>query len=70
MANSHIVTDDDLAELTGYSAPGKQKECLDRHGIFYIEGRDGRIRTTWVHVNHPIRQRAAANQDGFNLEAL
>lgn len=70
MANIHIVTDNELAELTGYSVPGKQKQCLDRHGIFYIEGRDGKIRTTWGHINSPLKMRAPSNADGFNIEAL
>ncbi|MGP7732983.1 DUF4224 domain-containing protein [Oceanimonas smirnovii] len=70
MATSLIVTEQDLAELTGYKRRYEQKECLDRHGIFYIEGSGGQIRTTWEHINSPLRQRNAANSDGFNLEAL
>ena len=70
MGKSNIVTDDELVILTGYTATGKQKECLDRHGKFYIEGRNGQICTTWGHVNSPLKMRLPANSDGFNLEAL
>jgi hypothetical protein len=67
---SPIVTEQQLHELTGYRRRAELKECLDRHGIYYIEGAGGQIRTTWEHINWPLRQRQAANSDGFNLEAL
>ena len=70
MSVNYIVTDHDLAELTGFESVSRQKECLDKHGIFYIEGKKGQIRTTWEHINNPLKMRGAANTDGFNLEAL
>ncbi|MBU3824169.1 MAG: DUF4224 domain-containing protein [Candidatus Oceanisphaera merdipullorum] len=71
MSNSRqIVSDDELTELTGFASTTKQKECLDQHGIFYIKGKNGQIRTTWGHINNPLKMRMPSNADGFNLEAL
>ncbi|PHM69279.1 DUF4224 domain-containing protein [Xenorhabdus kozodoii] len=52
-----IISDDDIAELTGYQIPSKQCATLKEAGIFFIVRRDGRPRTTWAHFNNPIAQR-------------
>ncbi len=44
-----IITSPELVELTGYSRAADQASCLRSHGIFYVEGKDGRIRTTVSH---------------------
>jgi hypothetical protein len=62
-----LLTPDDLQELTGAVHAAQQANVLDRHGIFYIRRRDGKIRTTWHHVNHPAHQTA---HDGPNVEAI
>lgn len=64
---SNIVTPKELEELTGFKRPAEQANCLRVHKIFYIEGKDGQIRTTWHHVNHPL---ALNISNGINLEAL
>ncbi|PSV18192.1 hypothetical protein C0W59_02860 [Photobacterium kishitanii] len=69
MVQNLIITSPELVELTGYSRAADQASCLRSHGIFYVEGKDGRIRTTWYHINHPASHRNN-NNDGFNLEAL
>ncbi|MCG3462627.1 DUF4224 domain-containing protein [Xenorhabdus bovienii] len=49
-----IITDEEMAELTGYKIPSKQCELLARHGIFFITRPDNKPRTTWQHFNHPM----------------
>ncbi|WP_375702561.1 DUF4224 domain-containing protein [Klebsiella pneumoniae] len=39
----------------------KQSQCLRDAGIFFVEGRDGRPRTTWAHFNNPLAQRLRQN---------
>ncbi len=43
-----LATDADLEELTGYQMPGKQLECLRRHGLRPIIRPDGRPRVTFA----------------------
>lgn len=52
-----IISDDVIADLTGYTIPSKQCETLRDAGIFFIERRDGRPRTTWAHLNNPLKYR-------------
>ncbi|MBC8950210.1 DUF4224 domain-containing protein [Xenorhabdus sp. TS4] len=52
-----IISDSDIAELTGYQIPSKQCAVLKNAGIFFIVRRDGRPRTTWEHFNNPLSQR-------------
>ncbi|MGX5913909.1 DUF4224 domain-containing protein [Aliidiomarina sp. Khilg15.8] len=62
MVEKEIISDDELAELTGYSNPAKQCSVLERHRIFFVRRQDGKPRTTWYHFNHPM-QGIAANDD-------
>lgn len=39
-----FLTDEELAELTGYRQPARQKRWLDAQGIRFFEGADGRPR--------------------------
>jgi len=48
-----FLTDAELAEATGSPQKSLQKEVLTQNGIFFIERRDGVIKTTWYHINHP-----------------
>lgn len=50
---SDLLTEEELQDLTGVKTPGKQASVLEAHGIYYIRRRDGKLRTTWYHVNHP-----------------
>ncbi len=52
-----IISDADMAELTGYLIPSKQCTALKKAGIFFVIRRDGKPRTTWEHFNNPISQR-------------
>lgn len=56
--DNSIIPDDVIAELTGYTTPSKQCESLRKAGVFFIERRDGRPRTTWKHLNDPLALRA------------
>lgn len=58
---SEILTLADLEEITGARRTDKQRQVLDQHRIFYIVRLDGSIRTTWYHVNHPMRETAAVS---------
>lgn len=70
----HILTEQELTELTGYTTPSKQREVLLRNGIHFIEGKGGRIRTTSENIRYPLRalasQQHAHADEGFNLEAI
>lgn len=52
--NDRFLTDEELAEATGSPQKSLQKEVLQQNGIFFIERRDGAVKTTWYHINHPI----------------
>lgn len=61
-----ILTSEQLEELTGYVLPNAQAKCLRSHNIFYVEGKDGQIRTTDVWVEQAGK--ASANTDKFNMD--
>lgn len=54
-----------LQKLTGFDSPSKQAECLRKHNIYYIEGKNGKIVTTsdWLSQANTI---SSAN-DEINL---
>lgn len=43
-----LLSDDELAELTGVEQPAAQLRVLREHGLFPIVRRDGRPRLTWA----------------------
>ena len=55
--NDHprLLSEQEMVWLTGSNQRATQKRILDKHGIFYIVAKDGVIRTTWHHVNHPLK---------------
>lgn len=55
--DNEIISNADIERLTDYKIPSKQCERLRAAGVFFIEGRDGRPRTTWGHFNNPLAQR-------------
>lgn len=66
---SRLLNDDEIAEITGYSHPSMQCEALRKHGVFFIQRRDGRPRCTWYHINHPIgaqAQMSISNEPDFS----
>ncbi|MCV6022090.1 DUF4224 domain-containing protein, partial [Escherichia coli] len=54
--SDRFLTDEELAEATGSPQKSLQKEVLTQNGIFFIERRDGAVKTTWYHINHPINR--------------
>lgn len=62
-----LLTDDELIEVTGAERPTKQAEVLAKAGIYYWTRLDGRIRTTWFHVNHPYSREQEAAGPKFDL---
>jgi len=56
-----LLTDAELADLTGVEQAAAQKRWLEANGIHYFERQDRKPRTTWHHVNHPILHRSAVN---------
>ena len=60
-----ILTNDELEELTGYKRSVDVAKCLLKHKIYYVEGKDGQIKTTDKWVEQAGQSRAAKN-DGFN----
>lgn len=54
--SDRFLTDEELTEATGSPQKSLQKEVLSLNGIFFIERRDGAIKTTWYHINHPLQR--------------
>ncbi|MBE0434829.1 MAG: DUF4224 domain-containing protein [Methylomicrobium sp.] len=67
---THIVTQDDLIELTGSKLPRKQIEILSRHGIRFITRTDGKIRTTWNAVDSALKQEQKYQEQEPDLDFL
>lgn len=56
--DNSILSDDEVANLTGYKQAAKQAHVLRDNGIaFVVRPADGKIRTTWYNVNHPSHVR-------------
>lgn len=60
-ADERLLTDADLAELTGVEQPAAQLRVLREHGLSPVVRRDGRPRVTWRAVTEimlakPIEQ--------------
>jgi hypothetical protein len=51
--SDRFLTDKELEEATGAAQKSLQKETLTLNGIYFIERRDGSVKTTWYHINHP-----------------
>lgn len=41
-----IITQEELAEATGYERPADIRRCLERQGVKVFTGREGRVWTT------------------------
>ncbi|MDO6466770.1 DUF4224 domain-containing protein [Neptunomonas phycophila] len=72
MKSEQILSEADIEELTGSSQPKLQEQILRKSGVWYLKRRDGRLRTTWHHVNHPITDsvKAISFDDYPNLQAI
>ncbi|EPI2799267.1 DUF4224 domain-containing protein [Citrobacter koseri] len=72
--SDRFLTDEELAEATGSPQKSLQKEVLTLNGIYFIERRDGSVKTTWYHINHPIQRLTppAGSQPtrGMNFNAI
>lgn len=69
MSAANLLTQEEVEALTGAKQAAKQASILDEHGIYYIRRVDGKIITTWHHVNHPC-QRSVANDSEPNFAAM
>lgn len=70
---NQILSQSELAELTGSKQSSRQKEVLSDHGIGYIVRYDGKISTTWEAIHSALNQSktaAAMEPDGPNLDFL
>lgn len=67
-----LMTDDDLARVTGYKNPSKQAEALRAARVHFIPRPDGRPSLTWYSFNHPqpVAQNDDLGLDGFDLDAI
>jgi hypothetical protein len=64
-----LLTEENKQELTDYKMASKQAASLRDHDIPFVTRPDGRIRTTWYNVNHPLSRRI--NEDEIpNFGAL
>ena len=69
--SDRFLTDDELADATGAVQKNLQAEILTQNGIFYIVRRDGSIRTTWYHINHPTHlSHIGSPSPGMNFGAI
>lgn len=64
-----LMTDEDLARVTGYKNPSKQAEALKAARVHFIPRPDGRPSLTWYSFNHPL-QATQSLDDGFNLDGI
>jgi len=67
---SELLTPDEIIALTGAKQENKQKEVLDRAGIFYVEKSSGGISLTWGHVNNPSRYSHKHFEESPNFAAV
>ncbi len=51
--SDRFLTEEELEDATGASQKSLQKEVLTLNGIYFIERRDGSIRTTLVSYKSP-----------------
>ncbi|EAU0147312.1 TPA: DUF4224 domain-containing protein [Salmonella enterica] len=56
--DNDVLTRDDLITITGYAVAKLQAERLRESGVWFIEDKEGTPKTTWYHINHPLKFRA------------
>ena len=66
MLESQLMSEIEVAKVTGFSALSKQCQVLSDHGIFYVKDRNGCPHVTWYSFNHPSHLRF--NHDLVNNE--
>jgi len=54
---NQLMSDADVATVTGFSSVSKQCELLADHGIHYVKDRNGCPHVTWYSFNHPAHLR-------------
>ena len=59
----NLLTDDELAELTGVEQAAAQLRVLREHGLHPIVRRDGKPRITWASVDAFIIGNQARNEE-------
>ncbi|WP_261287833.1 DUF4224 domain-containing protein [Serratia fonticola] len=52
-----LITEEEMLEITGSHYPSKQCQILLDNGIPFVKRMDGRPRTTWYNLNHPLSTR-------------
>lgn len=62
-----LVTDDDLASLSGRTSPSAQRRWLDDNGVRYFINREGRPRTTWGAVDAVLVANTTHKARGVDL---
>ena len=58
-----LLSQEELATLTGSKQSKRQAAILDDHGICYVTRLDGTIITTAHHVNNPAKHQLSSNND-------
>ena len=66
MADSEILTSNDLKDLTGYRQPASQCRWLDNNGIGYRVSSHGKPKTTWSAVNACLIHSAPSPRPHFD----
>lgn len=68
---SELLTDAELVNLTGSENRQTQKSILNKNGIRYIVGANGRLSVTWTAVNYVLTGRTKKTDDNnINWDAL
>ncbi|EHK2735233.1 DUF4224 domain-containing protein [Salmonella enterica] len=57
-SDNDVLTREDLMTITGYEKAKQQADKLRKSGVWFIEDKDGTPKTTWYHINHPLKFRA------------
>ena len=59
--SEHFMNEADVERITGFKATSKQCEVLSKHGIFFVEDRNGTPHVTWYSLNNPAHLRPDKN---------
>jgi len=54
---NQLMSESDIATVTGFTSMSKQCEVFKDHGIHYVKDRNGCPHVTWYSFNHPAHLR-------------
>lgn len=67
---SKLLTEEQVVALTGATQTSKQKQVLNKNGIFYVTKMGGGISLTWEMVNSVGTKKVASFDDEPNWKEV